>query len=192
MGIFDRLFGKGKPSGNVEGATGTAPAPARTGPPTDDEIIEIAKRVTPPASEVTHYFICSGNPSLIDAFQGILRVGTPAYGGSAAQYRASGSTLGERQTEAQTSGLAFNGTRYMGKSGSEVASMADVLSGLKTEAYSGGCSVAYAAVGPSGREWVQEVYDTLLGEAMGQGILPFSMYVTSDPAAAEYLLGSIR
>lgn len=186
MGIFDRLFGKGQRSGSE----GKAPAAAPSAPPSDDELIEIAKRVTPPAAQVTHYFICSGNPSLIDAFQGILRVGTPAYGGSAAQYRAMGSTLAFRKAEAAA--VPFNGQRFMGSTGNDVATVADVLSGFEMEAMSGGCSIAYAAVGPSGLGWVREVYDTLFGEAMGQGILPFSMYVTSDPAAAEYVLGSIR
>jgi hypothetical protein len=156
---------------------------------TDDELIDIAKRNVAPATDVTHYFICSGNQSLMDAFYGILRVGAPAYGGSAQLCRATSSGLEAHRAEA--GGVPFAGQRFMGSSGSDVATVADVLSALKFEAMSGGCSIVYVKVGPTGRDWVREVYDTLMGEAMKQGILPFNMFVTSDEAAADFLLASM-
>jgi hypothetical protein len=67
---------------------------------TEEQLIEIARRVVAPSEDLSYYFVCSANPSLIEAFHGIYRVGAPAYGGSASHYRANESELGARQAEA--------------------------------------------------------------------------------------------
>jgi hypothetical protein len=162
------------------------PAP-RTRREAEDQLIEVAHRVVPPATELTHFFVCSGNPSLIEAYHELFRVGTPAYGGSAALYRADEGVMSGRQDQASASALAFNGRRAMGSSQDDVAAVADVIQAMRRESPSGRVFVAYAAVGPTGVDWVHEVYSTLLDQAMGQGILPFHMFWTTDAGAAGFL-----
>lgn len=78
MGLFDRFKSSKVEVSKVENDARTA-----SGPVTAEQIIEVAQRDNAPATDVTHYFICSGNASLIDAFTGLLRDGTPGFGGHA-------------------------------------------------------------------------------------------------------------
>lgn len=178
MGILDRLFGKRK----------TAEQPMSHSE-AEEQIIEIARRTVPPASELSYYFICSGNQSLIKAYYDLFRVGAPAYGGSAAYYRADGSQLDARKADSTAALLSFAGHTFMGSKAEEVATVADVLARLSVSGYRG-VFISFVTVGPSGRDWVQKVYAELLGQAVGQGILPFSMYTTTSKDAAQFLLDS--
>ena len=177
MGIMDRLRRSRK----------TEPPAPRTRQEAEEQLIEVAHRVVPPATELTHFFVCSGNPSLIEAYHDLYRVGTPAYGGTAELYRADEGTMSDRQDKATEAGLTFGGRRTMGSSEEDVAAVADVLASMRRESPSGRVYVEYAAVGPTGTDWVREVYTTLLGQAVAQGILPFRMFWTTDKDAADYL-----
>ena len=77
----------------------------------------------------------------------------------------------------------------MGSKVEKVATVADVLARLSVSGYRG-VFISFVTVGPTGQDWVQEVYTTLLGQAVGQGILPFSMYTTASKDAAQFLLDS--
>jgi hypothetical protein len=156
----------------------------------EEKIIEIAQRTIPPAKEITHYFVCSGNPSLIKAYHDLFRVGAPAYGGSAASYRADESAMSARQANATAASLLFAGQESMGSEVKEVPNVADVLSKLQGGSANGTIFISYVTVGPKGQKWVHEVYTTLLGEAVKQGILPFRMYSTTSKQAAQFLLDS--
>ena len=165
------------------------PEPPMSRAEAEEKIIEIARRTVPPASELFYYFICTGNQSLIKTYHDLFRVGAPAYGGSAAYYRADQSQLSGRQAEATAASLLFAGQQSMGSTVNEVSSVSDVLAELSVSAY-GSVFISFVTVGPTGREWVRNVYATLLGEAVGQGILPFSMYTTASKDAAQFLLDS--
>lgn len=155
-----------------------------------EQFIDLALRTVPPAQELTYCFICSGNPSLIKACHGVFRLGAPAYGGSAAYYCADESALSARQADASTASLLFAGQESMGEQVNEVANVADVLAKLRAGSARGAIFISFATVGPTGQKWMREVYTTLLGEAVGQGILPFRMYTTASKDAAQFLLDS--
>jgi len=189
MSILDRILGKGTTQTAVRPTTQTAERPT-TPRLAEEQLIGIAHRIVPPTDTPTHFFICSGNRSLIEAYHGLFRVGAAAYGGSAAFYRADAGTLRTRQADAASKALPFDGRRSMGSTAEEAADVAGVLGSLGAESASGNVFVAYVTVGPKGIAWVREVYTTVMGEAMGQGILPFRMYETVSADAASYLLGS--
>jgi hypothetical protein len=155
----------------------------------EEQIIEIARRTVPPASELSYYFICSGNQSLIKAYHDLFRVGTPAYGGSAAYYRADGSQLDARKADPTASSMGFAGQEFMRSKTKEVATVADALAGMSLP-FNQGIFISFVTVGPAGRDWVQKVYTELLGQAVSQGILPFCMYATTSKDAAQFLLDS--
>ena len=214
MSILDRILGKSttptaerpvtaerlatvtaaRPPATAElPATPDRPATAERTPTAreaDERLIEIAQRIIPPTDAPTHFFICSGNRTVIEAYHGLLRVGAPAYGGSAAVYRADASTLSSRQADAAGDSLRFDGQRSMGSTTEAATDVADVLRSIGAESPSGSAFVAYVTVGPTGVAWVREVYTTVMGEALGQGILPFRMFETTNTDAANYLLGS--
>jgi tetratricopeptide (TPR) repeat protein len=150
---------------------------------------EIARRTVQPASELFYYFICSGNESLIKTYHDLFRVGVPAYGGSAAYYRANHSQLDGRQADPAAASLLFAGQECMGPKVEEVGTVADVLARLSVAGYRG-VFISFVTVGPTGRDWVRKTYTELLGQAVGQGILPFFMYTTASKDAAQFLLDS--
>jgi hypothetical protein len=185
MGFLGRFRGKKESSEPAR-----TPEPPRTRAEAGDRIIEIAQRTVQPAEELTHFFVVSGNPSVIEAYHGLFRVGAPAYGGSAQLYRVERSVLDARREEAAARHLSFAWESAMGRTVEEVASAADALQWLQTEATRGQAHVAYVAVGPSGTGWVREVYTTILDEAVSQMILPFRMLSTKDEAAASFVRAS--
>lgn len=178
MGLFDWLRGKSR----------TAKQPMSRAD-AEEKIIEIAQRTVPPAAEPSYHFICSGNQSLIKAYHDLFRVGAPAYGGSAAYYRADASHLGDRKADPAAASLLFAGQRSMGSEVGEVATVVQALAEMSASGY-GGVFISFVTVGPTGRDWVKKVYSELLGQAVGQGILPFSMYTTASKDAAQFLLDS--
>jgi len=178
MGLFDWLLGKRK-----------TPEQPMSRADAEEKIIEIARRTVPPAPELFYYFICTGNQSLIKAYHDLFRIGAPAYGGSAGYYRADKSGLSARQADPSAASLLFAGQRSMGSRVEEAPNISDVLAELSVSAH-GSVFISFVTVGPTGQEWVRKVYTTLLGEAVGQGILPFSMYTTASKDAARFLLDS--
>jgi len=181
MGIFDSLLGK---RNRPEQAMGRAAA--------QEEIIEIARRTVPPSPELSYSFICTGNQSVIKAYHDLFRVGAPAYGGSAAYYRGDETQLGARKAAATAASLPFAGQQSMGSRVNEAASVSDVLADMMMAAAYGSVFISFATVSPTGQEWVRKAYATLLSEAAGQGILPFSMYTTTSKEAAQFLLDSFN
>jgi hypothetical protein len=156
----------------------------------EEGIIEIARRTVPRDPELSYYFICTGNQSLINAYHNVFRVGAPAYGGSAACYRVDKGQLSARMAAATAASLLFVGQRSMGSTVEEVSNVSDVLAGLGVSAH-GSVFISFVSVGPAGQDWVRKAYNTLLGEAVGQGILPFSMYTTANKDAAQFLIDSL-
>jgi hypothetical protein len=152
------------------------------------------KKPTPPTKgspEQSYFFICSGNASLIDAYNRLFKGGALAYGGAAGHYHASAGNLGVRQQEASKASLPFVGQSYMGSKSTPVSQMHEVLQALGVAA-SGEIHIAFVSVKQTGVSWVQKVYADLLRQAVSQGILPYEMYVTKDKDGAEFLLGSFR
>lgn len=202
MSFLDRILGKGTTPPAEPPVTPTAGPPTTASAPTatlerpttrqeaEEQLIEIAHRVVPPTDTPTHFFICSGNRSVIEAYRDLFRVGAPAYGGSSGMYVGTAEMLSSRKADAAGQALGFDGKRSMGSTGESVAGVADVLGTLGFEATRGGVYVAYVTVGPTGVEWVREVYTTVMGEAMLQGILPFHMFETGNADAARYLVES--
>jgi len=83
----------------------------------------------------------------------------------------------------------FDGQKFMGLKAEEVATVAEALARLSGAIYRG-VFISYVSVGSAGQDWVQKVHATLLGQAVGQGILPYSMYTTASKDAAQFLLDS--
>lgn len=193
MSFFDRVLGRST-TPTLERPTAPTATPTvtpSTVPGVDEEqLIEIARRAVPPTETPTHFFICSGNRSLIEAYDGLFRVAAPGYGGKAGVYRAESDTLRSRQADATSKGLRFEGKRSMGSTSEPADDIAGVLGSLGFESTSGGAYVAYVTVGPKGVGWVKEAYTRVMGDALRQGILPFSMFETGNAEAAEYLLAS--
>lgn len=176
------IFGKGK--NDTEATASRAEAEA------EEQLIEIARRTVPPSEDLSYFFVCSGNASLIEAFHSLYKIGAPVYGGSAALYRADENELSSRQAEASSASLLFAGRSFMGAKAEAVANVAGVLAAVRIESTRGGAFVSFVSVGPEGQDWAREVYTTLLNEAFGQGILPFFMYTTASKDAAQFLLDS--
>jgi hypothetical protein len=182
MGLFGNLFGK------KEAAPAVA-EPVAAPPESAEPAAAEAPPATSPAASRTYFFICSGNPSLIDAHDSLLKVGVLPWNGEAGHYTFAAGDLESRAREAEAGEVAFSGQRFMGSSGTEVDSVAEVLRSMRVGAF-GDTHVAFAAVDGGGVAWVRSVYDELLKEAMSQGILPYYVYVTTEEPAARFLLES--
>jgi len=152
---------------------------------------EIAERTVPKISDPLYHFICSSNRSLTVAFHNLFTVGAPVYGGSAEWYNAERGRLSERRNQAEALSIPFGGTRAFGPKVEAVSSVSDVLSNLSLAAH-GSVYISVVQVGSRGQAWVQEVYTTLLDEAVAQGILPFPMFTTPDKRAALFLIDSFE
>ena len=189
MGLFGNLFGKKEtapPAAQSVAEPVAEPAAASPEPAAPDA--EAPPSAAPAASR-TYFFICSGNPSLIDAHDSLLKVGVLPWNGESGHYTFSAGDLESRAREAEAGGVAFAGYRFMGSSGTEVGSVAEMLRSMRVGAF-GDTHVAFAAVDGGGVAWVRSVYDELLKEAMSQGILPYYVYVTTEEPAARFLLES--
>jgi hypothetical protein len=200
MSIFDRILGKASEASGatatleaeptIPAATTAPAAPSMTREEAAERIMEIAHRTIPATDQPTHFFVCSGNQSVIQAYHDLYRVGSGAYGGSAAMYAGDGSSLSARREGG--SAVPFEGKRSMGSQSESVSDVGAVLAALGFEAMRGDAYVSYVTVGPTGVGWVREVYETVMNEAAGQGILPFWMFETTNADAAKYLLESLR
>jgi tetratricopeptide (TPR) repeat protein len=142
-------------------------------------------------SEQSYFFICTGNPSLVSAYNNLFQVGALAYHGAAGRYYASAGNLDVREQEANKVSLPFVGQSYLDSESTPVSHMHDVLQSLGVAA-SREIHIAFVSVDQAGVSWVQEVYGELLNQAVSQGILPYEMYVTKDKASAQFLLDSFE
>ena len=205
MSILDRILSRSATATSEGPTTPTAEPPATPTietptaptagtsplPGVDEErLIEIAQRIVPPTDTPTHFFVCSGNRSLIEAYHSLFRMAAPAYGGSATVYRADTETLSARQADAAGDSMPFEGQRSLGAKPEPAPDLAGVLGSMSRESPSGRVFIAYVTVGPQGIGWVRETYATVMNDAMSQGILPFWMYETTSADAARYLLDS--
>lgn len=148
----------------------------------------MATRPTKESSEQSFFFICTGNPSLANAYNDLFKVGALAYNGSAGHYYASKSNLDVRVQEASQTSLPFVGQSYLGSKSTPISHTHEVLQSLRASA-STEIHIAFVSVNQTGVSWVQKVYAELLHQAASQGILPHEMYVTKDKDAAQFLLG---
>lgn len=146
---------------------------------------------TKESSEQSWFFICSGNASLVKAYNDLFQVGARAYNGAAGHYYASESNLHVREQEANKTSLPFIGQSYMGAKSTPLSQTHEVLRELRLAA-SKEIHIAFVSVDQSGGAWVQKVYAELLNSAVSQGILPYKMYLTKDNDAAQFLLGSFE
>lgn len=135
-----------------------------------------------------HFFIiCSGNASLIDAYNETFEVGAIVYGGKSEKYHTRKESLEKAIMEAQELSIQFNGQRYLGSEIKPISQMDDILKNLiisvRQEIF-----LAYVAVDQTGVSWVEGRYNARLKKAISQGILPFEMYSTTDEESISYIL----
>jgi tetratricopeptide (TPR) repeat protein len=158
-----------------------------------ENMVREKKESTSPTTESSEsfFFICTGNASLVNAYNDLFQVGALAYHGAAGHYSAGVGNLDLREQESSKASLPFVGQSHMGSKSTPVSHMHEVLQTLRVAA-SGEIHVAFVSVNQTGVSWVQEVYGELLNQAVSQGILPYEMYVTNDKAAAQFLLDSFE
>jgi len=142
------------------------------------------------SSGTWHYLICSGNPSLMDAFAQLFGAAEAAGAVRFGRFYASNDDLDASRRRAAEAGLAFAGTRYMGTNSEPAEDLGGILSSLSAQGIRG-VHVSTAAVDGAHRAVVEEIYNELLGEATQQGIMPFPMYVTQSEEAARFLTDSL-
>jgi hypothetical protein len=161
----------------------------------EDALAEYQKRESTPqtngAPGQSYFFICSGNASLIDAYNNLFKVGALAYNGTAGHYYASVGNLDVRKQEASKASLPFVGQSCMGAISTPVSQMHEVLQAIGAEA-GGEMHIAFVSVDQTGISWVNKVYNELLDQAVSQGIIPYEIYVTEDKNAAQFLLDSFE
>jgi hypothetical protein len=148
--------------------------------------------LTEGSSEQFFFYICCGNASIIRAYKDLLEYGARTHNGACGYYFASDGTLWAREQEARKASLPFVGESYMGSKCEPMSHIHEVLVELKISAQRTGIHVAFISVDQSGVSYVHEAYRKLLNQAIPQGILPFSMYVTNDEGSAESLLDSFE
>ena len=147
---------------------------------------------TKESSEQSYFFICCGNAGVINSYYDVFKVGVRPYKGAAGRYSASVGNLDIRRQEANKASLSFVGQSYMGSNRRPPKShMHEVLGAIAVEGLRK-VYIAFVSVNQSGTSWVQKVYAEFLQQAMSQGILPYTMYITKDKDAAEFLLGSFE
>ena len=141
------------------------------------------------ANPSSSYFVCSGNESLIKAYDTLFRVAELAGWGRVGRYRLNlfGGPLSSARETAQAQGTRFAGEEFLGTKHEPVERMEDLLGKLSVGAQ-GVMHIAFAEVSDAHADWVHKVYNELLGEAARQGILPFRMYVTKDQEASQAVL----
>ncbi len=143
------------------------------------------------AASQEHFFVVSGNESLIDAFETIFTKGrVTQLGGQHEVYRADRGRIEARQKDARERSLPFDGQVHWGKKVEAAARIAEVLGGIRSSSPSG-AFIAHVSVSSKHRKLGEETNLTLLQQAIGQGILPFQMYSTTNAEAADYLIHSL-
>ncbi len=195
VGVAQHMKRRGIPAVAVperQAAPATAPvvSPAAVGTvPTP-----VATTHTPSSPDTRrHYFVCCGNPTLITAFMEVYGVARAAGWGEFRRLRGSvfGGRFGEARTRATAASTPFPGTEFMGGQSWATSSLDQVLDQIQAGG-SGDVHVAYAITTAARAEWMTSTYETLVGEALKQGILPFRMYVTENDAAAAALLSALE
>lgn len=139
----------------------------------------------------SYFFICSGNPSLVQACAGVLAAGAPNHDGQVGLYSATDERLQERAEEARQAAIPFDGQRHLGSAEDAMANVSDVLKALETDSI-GDLHVAFIVVNASGAPWVREVHAAIDEDRASQGILTtFPVYVTEDAEAAKFVVESL-
>jgi len=135
-----------------------------------------------------HFFVCSGNRSLVSSMYDLFRPNAP--GASVGQYQADAAGLQGKAAELKND--AFGGKQYLGM-GKEVGSklsVGDVLGAMAAHA-SREIHVFHAKLDGEMIVRMHMIYGELLKQAIGQGIMPFPMFTTPDSAAAQSVLSSL-
>jgi hypothetical protein len=94
---------------------------------------ESKKSVEEPSGQ-THFFICSGNASLIESYNGLFRVGATAYDGSFGHYSIDSFKCETRGEEARKASLPFSGQSTMGSKNSPVSNLDEVFRSMRISA----------------------------------------------------------
>ena len=169
--------------------------PERQAAPSTAPVASPAATAPTPSSPGTrqHYFVCCGNPSMIAAFMEVYGVARAAGWGEFRRLRASafGGKFGEARTRATAASTPFPGKEVMGGQSWATSSLDQILGQIQA-GVSGDVHVAYGITTAARAEWMKSTYETLIGEALKQGILPFRMYVTENDAAAAALLSALE
>jgi len=186
MSWLKRLFNKEEPMDKKKQLASATIRPIDARRSADGE-----PELTRQSSEQSFFFVCSGNASLIDAYDGLFKVVALSHIGAAGHYYASKHSLDVRREEASKASLPFVGQCYMGAESTPVSHMHEVLLTLSVAA-SRDIHIAFVSVDQTRVSWVQKVYRKLLSQAVSQGILPYRMYVTKDKDASQFLLGSFN
>lgn len=131
-----------------------------------------------------YHFVDSGNPSLMEAFHQVLRE-TGQHRGRYSYRDIPTTEVEERLGALSPDTTEFGGVKQIGTSVEPVDDIGAIVSRLvaRQRVY-----LVVADVDAEHRDWVEMVYRTMLDQAIGQGILPFPMYVTENPAAARLLM----
>ena len=152
-------------------------------------------RPTPPtkeSSEQSYFFVCTGNASLIRAYNDLFIVGAHAHNGTAGHYYSNVGNLDVIEREARKASVPFVGQSYMGSKTTPVSHIHEILGVLRIAAGGKEIHIAFVSADQTGVSWVHKVYAELLNQAVSQSILPYEMYVTKDEDTAQLLLGSFQ
>ena len=145
--------------------------------------LEPSTTAEPSTTEAWHCYVCSGNPSLIDAFRDLFA--DAGVSGLRRAFIANG-TLADGRPKAREAGISFAGAKHMGTSSEPVDELDAVLSSMSMQGTEGVHIVALN-VDAARKGAVLKVYEELLGSAMQQGILPFPLFTTTNEDAARFL-----
>lgn len=138
-----------------------------------------------------HWFVCCPNPSLIKAFMEVYAVARAAGWGEYRKLHASvfSGEFAALTRAAQAATVPFPGKEFMGAQSWDTTSLESVLTQIQAGATQE-IHVAYGVTTAGHADWMKTTYETLIGEALKQGILPFRMYMTESEAAAAVLLAA--
>lgn len=168
------------------------PAANRAVAPAAAPAVSVLATATSSSGSRQHYFVCSNNPSLIKGFMDVYAVAATAGWGEFRQRRASvfGARFEAATRDAAARGTSFPGQEHMGQQSWATASLEQVLRQMQASESSGALHVAYGVTTSAHADWMRQVYQQLVGDALKQGILPFRMYVTERDEAAKALLSA--
>jgi len=174
------------------GAGAAQPASAYAAPPIVARPAPVVPATTssPPGTR-QHWFVCCPNPSLIQAFMEVYGVARAAGWGEYRRLHASvfGGEFEAMIRAAKAAYVPFPGKEFMGAQSWDTTSLESVLTQIQAGATQE-IHVAYGVTTAARADWMKSTYETLIGEALKQGILPFRMYMTESEAAAAVLLAA--
>lgn len=168
------------------------PAANRAVAPATAPAVTVLAAATSTPGARQHYFVCSNNPSLIKGFMDVYAVAATAGWGEFRQFRASvfGARFEAATRDAAARRTSFPGQEHMGQQSWPTTRLEQVLRQMQASESSGALHVAYGVPSSMHADWMRQVYQQLIGDALKQGILPFRMYVTESEEAAKTLLSA--